>query len=551
MTHYFVLIVLLFDCRAFGPKVINLKPLLKKLPGMTEDRDKGVREETKKLMVELYRWLGPAFKPQLNAVKELVVKDVETEYEKCKDKPVVTRYLRSQQAKKEREADEEGNEDEADAAGPEEDAGPEVDPFDLLDPVDILSKLPKDFYEKCEAKKWQERKEAMECLDSLITANPKLEPGDYSDVVRTLRKMVSKDSNVLVVALAAKCMAGLANGLKKKFSPYAAHCISTVLEKFKEKKPQVVTALREAIDNSFVATSLETIQEDVIGALNGKNPQVKIETNAFLARVFSKTPLKIMSDKKLMKPYFTAIVANLNESDPQVRDAAAEAFGVAMKHLGEKAVSPLTADLEPIKLAKVKEFCDKAVITAPKEKVVKQAPPPKTAPAALKGAPSKPAGTKPGGPAKKAPPGKKLPVKKDYDDDYGLEAPESASAAATPEEVDDDGVTRVDISGLITEQLLNELGDKKNWKTRDEALDKLRGLLNKHKHITVNLGDLPTALAQRLQDSNKNLANSAFLVCQNLAVALGRNAKRHTSTLAAAMLSGLGDSKVYCNNNVL
>lgn len=58
----------------------------------------------------------------------------------------------------------------------------------MLEPVDILSKLPKDFYEKLEAKKWQERKEALEALDALVK-NPKLENGDYGDVVRALKKV--------------------------------------------------------------------------------------------------------------------------------------------------------------------------------------------------------------------------------------------------------------------------------------------------------------------------------------------------------------------------
>lgn len=71
--------------------------------------------------------------------------------------------------------------------------GPVVDPYDLLEPVDILSKLPKDFYEKVEAKKWQERKEVMDVLQPL-TASPKLESGDYGDLVRALKKVSFKSS---------------------------------------------------------------------------------------------------------------------------------------------------------------------------------------------------------------------------------------------------------------------------------------------------------------------------------------------------------------------
>lgn len=68
------------------------------------------------------------------------------------------------------------------------DAVPDIDPYELLEPVDILSQLPKDFYDKCEAKKWQERKEAMEALEHLV-ANPKLQTGDYGDLVRALKKV--------------------------------------------------------------------------------------------------------------------------------------------------------------------------------------------------------------------------------------------------------------------------------------------------------------------------------------------------------------------------
>jgi cytoskeleton-associated protein 5 len=59
--------------RDFGPKVINIKLVLKQVPVLLEDRDKNVREEGKKLVVELYRWIGQALKPQLSALKPIQV----------------------------------------------------------------------------------------------------------------------------------------------------------------------------------------------------------------------------------------------------------------------------------------------------------------------------------------------------------------------------------------------------------------------------------------------------------------------------------------------
>lgn len=153
--------------------------------------------------------------------------------------------------------------------------------MDLIEAVDILSKLPKDFQEKIEAKKWQERKEVLDALDTLLQ-NPKLESGDYGDVVRALKKVVSKDTNVVLVALAGKCLAALSRGIGKKFSIYAGACIPAILEKFKEKKPNVVVSLRDAIDAIYPSTNLDTMQEDILEALNNKNPSVKAETTSFL-----------------------------------------------------------------------------------------------------------------------------------------------------------------------------------------------------------------------------------------------------------------------------
>lgn len=59
----------------------------------------------------------------------------------------------------------------------------------------------------------------------------------------------------MVVSLAGKCLGGLANGLKKRFQPYAAACVPALLEKFREKKQNVVTALKDALDAIFPSVS--------------------------------------------------------------------------------------------------------------------------------------------------------------------------------------------------------------------------------------------------------------------------------------------------------
>ena len=128
----------------------------------------------------------------------------------------------------------------------------------------------------------------------------------YCDYNLTITQLITKDSNVMVVALSGNVVTGLATGLRKKFSPYASACMSGIFEKFKEKKANVVTSLREASDAVYLTvshvlcagltvfvycflpcqTSLGSIQDECVEALNNKNPSVKAETLLFLARCY-------------------------------------------------------------------------------------------------------------------------------------------------------------------------------------------------------------------------------------------------------------------------
>lgn len=60
----------------------------------------------------------------------------------------------------------------------------------------------------------------------------------------------------MVVALAGRCIALLASGLKKRFQTYSGACVPALLEKFKEKKQNVVTAIRDAIDAVYLTVLL-------------------------------------------------------------------------------------------------------------------------------------------------------------------------------------------------------------------------------------------------------------------------------------------------------
>ncbi|KOC71291.1 Cytoskeleton-associated protein 5 [Habropoda laboriosa] len=756
--------ILTLALRQFGPKVINIKPLIKKIPGFLEDRDKTVREEGKLMVVEIYRWIGAPLKQQLNTLKPVQITELEAEFNNLKEEKVTpTRFLKSQKTKSICITDsisDTGEESKDDGDG---NSAPEIDAYELLEPVDILSKLPKDFYEKIEAKKWQERKEALEVLETLVK-NPKLENGDYGDVVRSLKKVISKDINVLVVALAGKCLAGLATGLKKRFQPYATACLSSILEKFREKKQNVVQAIREAADAIFLKVSIDLILEDTLAALENKNPAVKAETAAYLARCFSRTP-PLSLNKKLLKAYTGVLLKTLNEPDPTVRDSSAEAIGTAMKLIGEKSMMPFLTDIDNLKMTKIKECAEKAVIHVKVPSVPKVvAERPNTAPSKIESTaktkePESKATKRPKTSTAKKPPSKKpsassltnlviskkssstklqteknysveeieemamqllpsdilsgladsnwkarlaaveqlLEVIKEFDTvceycimditeklgdvknstvagetllaiaeatsleyvadeivafafnqknpkvqqetlmllckgltEFGcvinvkslMENIKKAVAATNPsvrtaaitllgtlylfmgkpllmffenekpalrqqieqecekhngetppvpirgiksrknkinDDDDDDMemdkksssnseidinnlIPRVDISSQITEGLLNELSDK-NWKVRNECLQKINAIISEAKFIKGSIGDLPQGLALRLVDSNSKIAQSTLGICQALGAAMGPPAKQHIRVLFPGFIQCLGDNK--------
>ena len=58
----------------FGSKVLPIKPFLKQVIPLLEDRDKTVRDEAKLLLVEVYKWIGKqTLMPLLQNVKPIQV----------------------------------------------------------------------------------------------------------------------------------------------------------------------------------------------------------------------------------------------------------------------------------------------------------------------------------------------------------------------------------------------------------------------------------------------------------------------------------------------
>ncbi|XP_028649672.2 LOW QUALITY PROTEIN: cytoskeleton-associated protein 5 [Erpetoichthys calabaricus] len=519
----------------FGSKIITLKPIIKALPKLFESREKAVRDEAKLLSVEIYRWIRDAIRPPLQNINSVLLKELEEEWKKLPNSaPKQSRFLRSQQDMKIKFQQQQASG--LESVDDEEVAAPQVDAYDLLEAVEILSKLPKDFFEKIEAKKWQERKEALEALEALVK-NPKIESGDFGDVVKALKKVIGKDTNVMLVALAAKCVAGLASGLRKKFAPYAGHVVPTILEKFKEKKPQVVQALQEAIDAVFLSTTLQNVSEDVLAVMDNKNPTIKQQASLFLARSFCHCTAATLP-KSLLKTFCAALLKQINDSAPEVRDAAFEALGTAMKVVGEKAVNPFLAEVDKLKLDRIKECADKVEVAGMKKAssatekkdskpAAKIEPTPEVLPPKPAGPPKKVPVTKPGGPPKKA--------------KVAQGAPAKAKKGAEVKEI-----TETELSSEVCEEkaaavlpaTCMQLLDSGNWKERLASMEEFQKAVEQ-----MDKSEMPCQALVRMLAKKPGWKETNFQVMQMKLHIAGLIAQRgvFSKTSALIVLDGLVD----------
>ncbi|EDV29465.1 uncharacterized protein TRIADDRAFT_51833 [Trichoplax adhaerens] len=503
--------------KAFGAKVIPIKSVLKILPKIFEHSDKGVREEAKQIAIDAYRWVGAAVKPALQTIKPVQLKELEEEWEKLgNERAIPTRFLRSQQAQQQKlmagaAAAEGDSVDVSQAGAPVE----TVNPLDLIDPVDILPKLPADFFKNLSDKKWQNRKEALEALQALLTANPKLEPADYSDLMKELKRMIGKDTNVYVVCLAAKCVAGIASGLRKKFCIYVSLIFSTILEKFKEKKLNVVTALREATDGLLLTTTIASFQDDIILYLDNKNPSVKAETALFVARAFAKSSAQALS-KAVLKPICGVLVKKMEDTDPQVRNNSAEALGTALKVVGERPMNSFLDGIDKIKLDKIKECAEKAEVNFPSASLTGSKKPATAATTEKAKEPSKTST------ATKSQPPTSKPAKK----------------PTKPEEVD------TLAAEVMSEELLKQLVHS-NWKERIAACEELDKLIDEIKPENLKAFLFIQIIAKKpgFKDTNFQAMKAKCKLVTKLAKT-PLFGKRSASFVLSAMVDKCGDIKV-------
>ncbi|XP_057764557.1 protein MOR1 isoform X1 [Salvia miltiorrhiza] len=341
----------------FGSKIIPPKRILKMLPELFDHQDQNVRASSKGLTLELCRWIGkdPVKSILFEKMRDTMKKELEAELGNVAGTAKPTRKIRSEQDK---EPEPEAVSEAVGSVPTEEsvaDVPQEIDEYELVDPVDILTPLEKSgFWEGVKAAKWSERKEAVAELTKLASTK-KIAPGDFSEVCRTLKKLIT-DVNIAVAVEAIQALGNLARGLRTHFSASCRFLLPVLLEKLKEKKPTSTEALTQTLQamHKSGCLSLTDTVEDVKVAVKNKVPLVRSLTLSWVT--FCIETSNKAAILKVHKEYVPICMESLNDGTPEVRDAAFSALAAIAKMVGMRPLEKSLEKLDDVRQKKLSEM---------------------------------------------------------------------------------------------------------------------------------------------------------------------------------------------------
>uniref|UniRef100_A0A1I7VL36 Zyg-9 protein n=2 Tax=Loa loa TaxID=7209 RepID=A0A1I7VL36_LOALO len=233
-----------------------------------------------------------------------------------------------------------------------------ISSWELLTETKISDKIPRDIQTKLASKHWNDRKETLAILCGILESNPRLSPDeDHSELIEILHKILEKDVNINVAAIAVKCIAGFANGLRYRFATFIPKIYISVFEKFKEKKLILREPLIELCDILALLTPLSAYIEAVEVALQKPNPQVKTQTALFLSRLLCQHNVHTLPLDCVRQRLGPALTKLSFDADPESREASLLAVGAIMRIAGENVVNNCCSEImqDDNKSAKVRE----------------------------------------------------------------------------------------------------------------------------------------------------------------------------------------------------
>ncbi|ULU08516.1 hypothetical protein L3Y34_019605 [Caenorhabditis briggsae] len=342
-------------CRQFHPDIPFVKAVAPLVVKASSDSDVTVREKACQALGALKRLMGDAISAFLVPISTETAKmekiqqyvgEAAEEFQKFqKSQPKTVVSLINNGITVADEGSSEGLQTSEGAA-----TSSAMDPWDISDPEDVAKKIVKSVESQLVDKNWKERVAGGESVKKSMDGVLRIELSErLLEILKTLIKIIEKDVNVNVAALAALILTDCAKKARFAFSSIAHRSFPVVFDKLKDKKAVLRDALVEYCDEAANTTPLSAYSESIITALASKNPQTRQQTALFLARFYAKNDTTTV-EIDVVKQLGEHILKTTNDADKEVREAALRIVAAIQKSLGESVAKRLMADVYEDKL---------------------------------------------------------------------------------------------------------------------------------------------------------------------------------------------------------
>ncbi|GJQ09771.1 hypothetical protein GpartN1_g1562.t1 [Galdieria partita] len=353
----------------FGIHTINVKFVAKLLPPLMEHSNADVRNATKALIVEMYKWLGEAIKPITESFKEVTKRELEATFDEWKgEKPRPKRLTKSKEEQGD-DMNQDGTADKEEKDENDEEVEQTTDnALDLAPEIDLLAKISHmkyeldegnkvDFYTALNCKKWSIKKQALDDI-STNCEGKKIINGDFIPLVKELKRILAKEVNVNVTAAASRCVESLAIGLRENFATYSRLIAGELLMRLKEKNKVLVEAVMSTLKTLFYkkCIQLADIKEEISTAVSNKVPAARALALQWIDSCLRSNIFPGSSFKSNVKDLAPLFIKASEDSTPDVRDAALSCLAVLTCLVGENTLSSFVESLDTIRQEKLQHF---------------------------------------------------------------------------------------------------------------------------------------------------------------------------------------------------
>ncbi|KAH3760165.1 cytoskeleton-associated protein 5 [Pelomyxa schiedti] len=332
----------------FGPTLLPMKEISCCVSEWFKHRDSNVRKEAMDFLIEVSKWFvgssgsGNILQIFMKDLSPVQMKELEAA---CKDlvhPGAPKRVLRSKRNTA--------------ASKPEVvvlDVAMLEKPVAPAKPVNILKSIKNDWFTTMATGKWLEKKQKLEDLVNLANV-PLLEDGDYSNIISSLKKTISEESNVNVVSKAIEALGKLGAGLRISFSGAARQLVSLLLMKFKDKKltkPLHETLLVFSTVNFCFTEVLSDIQE----ALESKDSGVVQLTAIWIKCTLERNVVKHIPTVSTIDAVLKIFSKVTDHKAPEVREEGCLVLAALLK-LFPKEVQRFIESFDPQKQKKIQTY---------------------------------------------------------------------------------------------------------------------------------------------------------------------------------------------------